>query len=141
MSFSDTYKEKCYCIPLGGTTVKAVFGFISLFEELLQQVYIIILVFFLFKLLIVYYHFCNSDICSWLVKALSYLWIFPIRLNVVKKTRCNIKKFYKFKQSIKNKISLTGQIYKCMPFARSGTNKDFSISSAWIWFNIWIYII
>ncbi|XP_060563032.1 uncharacterized protein LOC132722540 [Ruditapes philippinarum] len=34
---SDTYKEKCYCIPVGGATVKAVFAFISLFEELLQQ--------------------------------------------------------------------------------------------------------
>ncbi|XP_053389215.1 uncharacterized protein LOC123545320 [Mercenaria mercenaria] len=34
---SDTYGEKCYCIPVGGATGKAVFAFISLFDELLQQ--------------------------------------------------------------------------------------------------------
>ncbi|XP_060598833.1 uncharacterized protein LOC132752517 [Ruditapes philippinarum] len=34
---SDAYKEKCYCIPSGGATGKAVYAFITLFEELLQQ--------------------------------------------------------------------------------------------------------
>lgn len=34
---SETYDEKCYCIPVGGSSVKGIFGFISLFQELLSQ--------------------------------------------------------------------------------------------------------
>ena len=35
--FSDHYGEDCYCIPVGGSCPKAVFAFLHMFQELLDQ--------------------------------------------------------------------------------------------------------
>ncbi|XP_052766596.1 uncharacterized protein LOC128207599 [Mya arenaria] len=34
---SDHYQEPCYCIPVGGSAVEGVFGFVAMFQELLEQ--------------------------------------------------------------------------------------------------------